>query len=94
MEKSLKPGERIAQCAHAIAEFSIEHPEVFKEWHDESNYICCLVGEDLISLEQQCIEKDILYTKFNEPDYDNQLTAIALEPTQITKKLLSSYKLA
>lgn len=94
LDETLKPGQQIAQCAHAIAEFSIQHPQLFKEWHDISNYICCLIAPDLEALEQRCKEQGMSYTTFREPDYDNKLTAIAIEPSQLAKSIVRSYKLA
>jgi peptidyl-tRNA hydrolase len=94
LDQTLKPGQQIAQCAHAIADFSKEHPEIFREWHEQSNYICCLVAEDLRELAWRCREQDINCTLIHEPDYDDQLTAIAIEPTQLAKKIVRPYKLA
>jgi hypothetical protein len=36
---------------------------------------------------------DILYSCFYEPDLDNQLTAIAIEPTDNARKLVSNLPL-
>jgi len=94
LDKTLKPGQQIAQCAHAIVEFSIQHPQIFKEWHDTSNYICCLIADDLPDLLQRCRDLNMEFTPFYEPDLNNQLTAIAIEPSQLAKSLLRGYKLA
>jgi hypothetical protein len=39
-------------------------------------------------------QKDILFTTFREPDIDDALTAIALEPGEASRKLCSSLPLA
>ena len=94
LDQTLKPGQQIAQCAHAVADFSIHHPQLFKEWHDISNYICCLIAPDLEELEARCRKQGMSYTSFREPDLNNQLTAIAIEPSQLAKSIVRSYKLA
>jgi hypothetical protein len=43
---------------------------------------------------EKAISKDIKLSIFREPDIDNQITAIALSPGEITRKLCSNFKLA
>jgi len=38
--------------------------------------------------------ENIKYSVFKEPDIDNQVTAIALEPSDLTRKLCSNIPLA
>ena len=67
-----------------------------KNWHTKSNYLIYLTVKDekeLQELKQKVVEKGILYTEFLEPDIDNQLTAITLEPGIIAKKITSNLKL-
>jgi len=45
---------------------------------------------DLIKLITKAILTGIKYTIFREPDLDNQITAVAFEPTDATRKLTSS----
>lgn len=66
-----------------------------KEWHLNSNHICILSAKDevdLFKLKKNLDKKHIAYSIFREPDLNNELTAIALEPAG--KKLVSSYSLA
>jgi peptidyl-tRNA hydrolase len=84
------------QSGHAAIDFQHEHPEVAKDWNQNSNYLIFLSAKDESHLEQllQKAEfKGLRTTSFREPDLDNQLTAIALEPSPTTKRLVSSLPL-
>lgn len=64
---------------------------------EESNYIVVLCIENeykLLQLMQKADYQDILYSIFKEPDIDNQVTAITLEPGEKSKKLCKNLKLA
>ena len=67
--------------------------------HD-SNYICCLSvqnEQELQNLIEKALRNNIRFSVFKEPDIEDQVTAIALEPgqkTKKTKKLCSNLKLA
>lgn len=77
----LPPGAQLAQSCHAVSEFAVNYPTQFREWASNGRNIVCLslAGEaalvDLLKLAQV---KKIQSTWFNEPDFDNGLTAIAL----------------
>ena len=80
-----------------MVEFSLEYSNIYKEWHDVSNYICLLSCNSLNCL-NELLEKlkqnNIKHSCFYEPDLNNMLTAIAIEPGIKTKKLLSNIPLA
>lgn len=85
------------QAQHALAEFIFQYPEISKEWFQRSNYLGFLSvqnEEDLIKLISKAQEKNIKFSVFREPDIDNQITAIALEPGNKSKKLCANLKLA
>lgn len=95
--QDLFPGAQIAQSIHAVVDFGIEHTEIYREWHRISNYICVLAAkneQELIRLIERLDKKQIKYSIFKEPDFDNELTAIAIEPGNPSKRLCSSYPLA
>ena len=50
--------------------------------------------QELMNLINRASEKGIKYSVFREPDIDNQITAIALEPGLDSKKLCSNLRLA
>jgi len=74
-----------------------EYPEESKKWHNESNYLIYLSVQDENSLKQlisKAKEKGIKVSIFREPDIDNAITAIALEPSDATRRITSSLPLA
>lgn len=84
-------------CSHVLAEFSIEHPILFQEWHKHSKALTLLSVKDenhLIYLVKQLAEKNIPLSIFIEPDINNQVTAIAIAPSAEAKKICSSIPLA
>lgn len=78
-------------------EFCLKHPELTREWHDKSNYIVILAvdnEDELASIIQRANARGILHTYFREPDLDNAITAVVLEPSLDSRKLSSHIKLA
>lgn len=97
VRKDLEPGLQIAQSCHVVFSFSQEHPEETKTWMIQSNYIAvlsCLNEQELILLLENAEKYGIKFSVFREPDIDNQITAIAIEPGVKSRKLCSSLKLA
>ena len=45
---------------------------------------------DLRKIIEKCLEYQLLHTVFREPDIGNQITAIAIEPSKLTKKVVSN----
>jgi len=97
VRNDLSIGQQAAQICHALTQFSFEHPIIFKDWHLNSNYICLLYIENESSLNaflNKTNMSNISSSYFLEPDFNNQLTAICLEPSPKTKKLTKNLKLA
>jgi peptidyl-tRNA hydrolase len=92
----LNIGYQIVQSAHSVADFAVQHPTIFKDWHQQSNSLICLATKDLSELQNlidKCKNKNIKFVEFYEPDV-NQLTSICLEPTEQSRKITGSLKLA
>ena len=95
--RDLSPGYQAVQASHAGIDFQHQHPEIAKQWNKESNYLIILSveNEDQLSL---YLEKFKFYniktTTFREPDIGNEITAIAVEPSEKTRKLTSKLPLA
>jgi hypothetical protein len=92
----LSKGYQVVQSSHALAEFCFNNREIFVEWHNNSNYLCCLCvdkEEELSRLILKLTLYNIKFSVFREPDIGNQITAIAVEPIskekhkQLFKKL-------
>ena len=84
------------QATHAAIDFQHEHPAESSHWQRHSNYLAILTTEDeksLIDLIVKASLRGIKYTVFREPDINNEITAVALEPTPDSKKLCSSLPL-
>lgn len=95
--QDLSPGYQAVQASHASIQFQHEYPEISKKWHSESNYLALLSTKDeqsLNNLIEKCQSKGLNVSVFTEPDIDNQITAIAIEPSIETQKICSNLPLA
>jgi peptidyl-tRNA hydrolase len=93
----LENGYQAVQSIHAAIQFKFEHPEISKDWFEQSNYLgllSVLNEQDLLRLIERAQTEGIKHSIFREPDIDDQITAIALEPGSKSKKLCSNLKLA
>ena len=95
--EDISPGYQGVQGIHSAILFGQEHPDIHREWYQNSNYLGFLSVANEVEL-AKLIEKadanDIKCSVFREPDIDNQITAIAIEPGIKSKKLCSNLKLA
>lgn len=92
----MNPGSQAVQASHAAIEFIYEHSDIAKDWYDISKYLVFLSvknQKDLLELVDKLNQKGILLSKFYEPDLDNELTAIALEPSNGARRVVSSVPL-
>jgi len=90
-------GLQTAQAGHGIVEFCLKYPKLTREWHDKSNYIVILAvdnEDELASIIQKASSRGIIHTYFREPDLDDAITAVVLEPSLDSRKLSSHIKLA
>jgi peptidyl-tRNA hydrolase len=93
----LSSGYQGVQGMHAALQFAFENRDVFDDWHQTSDYLGFLSvanESELARVAEQAEERDIRFSVFREPDIDNQITAIALEPGTKSKKLCSQLPLA
>ena len=93
----LSPGLQIAQSCHALREFVEIHPKIDKAWYKDSNYLVILSVNNEFSLElliEKAKENDIKFALFREPDLDDQITAVAFEPSINSKHLFRDLPLA
>lgn len=80
------------QASHACVQFQYEHVEIANNWYNNSNYLIFLSTEDENSLKElieKANSKNIKISIFTEPDINNEITAIALEPCDESRKMTS-----
>jgi hypothetical protein len=90
----LTPGQKLAQACHVAFSFCQENQEVTHHWINISNYICLLESNNIEHLFDQAKMWNIKCSSFREPDLDYMMTALALEPGPLTKKLCNKLPLA
>ena len=86
-------GTQALQSGHAAIDFQHQHPIEATEWHSKSNYLVFLTvanEDELIRLITKAILLGIKHTVFREPDLDDQITAVAFEASDASRKLTSS----
>jgi len=94
--KDLSIGMQAVQSGHAAIQFQHEHPELAKNWFHNSNYLIFLSvnnEEELKSLIDRAITQNITVSVFREPDINNEITAIALQPCDESRKFTSGLPL-
>lgn len=77
----LPSGARGAQSIHAAVQFQYEHPVEAATWHRDSNNLVWLEAPSegaLRALAARALRDGIPVSVFQEPDFDNAVTAIAL----------------
>ena len=92
VREDLTPGLKIAQSAHALSSFEWKYPTVYKDWYENSNNLVVLQHAEPEEIAKKLEGQGFRVARFYEPDLDNQLTAISVEPA--AKKKLSSLRLA
>ena len=94
--RDLSTGKQAVQSAHALSEFYHKYTETEEEWFTHSNHLALLTvsnEDELLNLMFKAQKVGVKYVNFLEPDMSNQLTAVALEPGEKSKKLCSSLPL-
>lgn len=95
--RDLSPGLQAVQCSHALAHFFDEHTKLTRAWCRDSDFLALLSvrDEDALVLLAHCLKvKGVKHSKFYEPDIGNELTAIAMEPSDEAEKLTEKLPLA
>lgn len=93
----MTPGYQLIQSVHAAIEFIYEHPQIANQWKSLSNSLAGLAVKDEVQLKSlitKLQKRNINFSIFREPDIQDQITAIAIEPTAEARKLCSYIPLA
>lgn len=94
--RDLSAGQQAVQSTHAAIDFTFEYPNKASPWHKTSNYLVMVSVQNEEALKEfikRCEYKLLDYTVFREPDINNEITAIAIEPCSETRKLVSKLPL-
>jgi len=85
------------QAGHAAIQFQHEYQDIAKEWHEKSKYLIYLSVPDEQHIKDLITKSEFKFINisiFREPDIDNEITAIAFEPSKESARLLSNLPLA
>lgn len=89
--------QQAIQSGHAAIQFQHDHPEIARQWHEQSKYLAYLSAHNESHLKELIYKaeiRNIKYSIFTEPDIGDEITAIALEPSDASRRLCSSLPLA
>ena len=93
--RDLTAGAQSAQATHSALLFSQEFPHICQEWSKEP-YLALLSVRDEFELHRLIFKlkkSNLNFSIFTEPDIDNQVTSVCIEPSDKTKKITSSLPL-
>jgi len=93
----LPPAQQAVQAAHALRQFTEEHPIEDRAWFEESNHLALLSVQDepgLLLLQDRAWELGVPCAAFHEPDLGGALTALALAPGAGSRRLARSLPMA
>ena len=94
--RDLKPGVQASQSLHSSHQFLFEHPTLSKNWFINSNYLVLLSVENeqqLVDLTLKLSHLNIPFSKFYEPDLNNELTSVSFLSDSVTKRITSGMPL-
>lgn len=94
--RDIIPGYQLTQSVHSSHQFLFEHPELSKDWFLNSNYLVILSVEnekELIDIINKLYQLGITFSKFHEPDLNNELTSISFLSSNVTKKITGGMSL-
>lgn len=80
----------MVQAAHAAVDFQHQHPQLAKEWNTNSNYLIILAVENEEKLKkyiQKFQKAKLCHVVFKEPDIGNEITALCVQPSEMSRKL-------
>lgn len=96
VRRDLSHGAQAVQSCHAALLFAKEHSETAARWFEQSNYLALLSVKDEQALSYLIFnaqERGVKFSVFREPDLDNSITAVALEPGLLSKRICSKLPL-
>jgi hypothetical protein len=92
VRSDIPPGAQLAQAVQAGVAFALHHPEQTRGWHFDSNNLVVLSARDEGHLSELAKLAPAAKTEFREPDFGDQLTAVAFDDA--ARRMLSQLPLA
>lgn len=89
-------GLQTAQAVHAAFQFGHDHRLLTSGWLHDSNYLIIVTVPDEFALEvlaTTSLQRGLRVSVIREPDLDDQMTALAIEPGEEARRLCSSLPL-
>lgn len=93
----LPAGLQCAQACHGVRAFVEEHPEADRDWYHNSNNLVVLTVADESALTDLVLDakrSGIGYVVFREPDLEDSVTCVVLQPGKASQKLTQRLPLA
>ena len=95
--QDLSAGYQASMLLHAGIEFIFKFPFLSYLWHKRSNYVALLSVPDessLLKLIDKLKFNKVRHSIFCEPDIDNQLVSVAVEPSDKARNICAGLPLA
>ena len=91
VRKDLNVVYKFVQGSHGLAQFALEHTQLFNKWNNQTIVFIDVKNIDgLINLANKLESKKIHFSVFKEPDIGNELTSVVFldegGATEIVKK--------
>ena len=95
VRSDMSPGLQVAQSVHAAIQFLADWPQSSR-WVRHYNLVVVAVPDELAlaDIAAAAVEEGICRSIFREPDLDNTITAVALQPSEEAQKLCARLPLA
>ena len=90
--QDLTPGYQATQALHSSHVFIQEFPQIYEEWSKDP-YLALLSvknEQELSNLISKLEKSKIKFSVFREPDINNQITSICIEPSDASRRATSS----
>jgi hypothetical protein len=89
VSEALDAGRRAAQAVHAALAFAAEHPAIERAWRARSNTVVVLAAPQVVvaGLADEARSLGAACSVFHEPDLGGALTAVALAPGPVARRL-------
>jgi peptidyl-tRNA hydrolase len=92
----LPPGQQATQAVHGAFSFAHEHPKLADDWYEQSKWLVLLQVADeqeLVWWHNRLLAAECVIQGWEEPDLGNELTAVAVAPSETARRMLAQLPL-